>query len=447
MYHIPISRVQTFSNVNDINREVLENLEPVKDYANSVEKLKKDSVYLQGLTLDQIINFFDKFSASCLSDKSNSFINDFSYLGVSFLINFLKKNNLQSLMESSLNGELLSLDKFVKSESLNKLIKANPRGIITHWLAGNVPILGMISLIQGILTKNTNIVKLPKQNGMILPLMVSHISNFSLELDGRIIKGSDIMKSCIFIYVKRDDTKSQMLLSIKSDVRIAWGGREAVETVMSLPRKYGTDDVIFGPKYSFAAVGKNSFDRTKLSDLTYRLALDASIFEQQGCNSPHTVFVEKGSEVSPLEFAENLALAMEKVLNRIPQPIIDSSTSYQIAENRSSFAFTGRVFTSKGTEWTVIYSTDPGLADACYHRTIFVKPVKDLEEILKFIEHKKHQTLGLSIDKFKKIEFAELAVKNGIERITELGKMSVFDYPWDGIFPINQLVRWTSLYP
>ena len=194
MYHIPISRVQTFSNVNDINREVLENLEPVKDYANSVEKLKKDSVYLQGLTLDQIINFFDKFSASCLSDKSNSFINDFSYLGVSFLINFLKKNNLQSLMESSLNGELLSLDKFVKSESLNKLIKANPRGIITHWLAGNVPILGMISLIQGILTKNTNIVKLPKQNGMILPLMVSHISNFSLELDGRIIKGSDIMK-------------------------------------------------------------------------------------------------------------------------------------------------------------------------------------------------------------------------------------------------------------
>ena len=73
MYHIPISIVQTFSNVNDINREVLENLEPVKDYANSVEKLK-DSFYLQGLTLDQIINFFDKFSASCLSDKSNSFI-------------------------------------------------------------------------------------------------------------------------------------------------------------------------------------------------------------------------------------------------------------------------------------------------------------------------------------------------------------------------------------
>ena len=81
-------------------------------------------------------------------------------------------------MKSSLNGNILSIDKFVKSEPLNKLIKANPRGIITHWLAGNVPILGMISLIQGILTKNTNIIKLPKQNGMILPLMVSQNFKF-----------------------------------------------------------------------------------------------------------------------------------------------------------------------------------------------------------------------------------------------------------------------------
>ena len=112
----------------------------------------------------------------------------------------------------------------------------------------------MISLIQGILTKNTNIIKLPKQNGMILPLMVSHISNFSLELD-KVINGNDLIKSCMFIYVNRDDEKAKNYYQ-KSDVEL-WGGREAVETVMSLPRRYGTDDIIFGPKYSFAAVGKN----------------------------------------------------------------------------------------------------------------------------------------------------------------------------------------------
>ena len=64
---------------------------------------------------------------------------------------------------------------------------------------------------------------------------------------------------------------------------------------MSLPRKYGTDDVIFGPKYSFAVIGRNSFDKDQLEDITYKLAMDASVFEQQGCNSPHTVFVENGA--------------------------------------------------------------------------------------------------------------------------------------------------------
>ena len=447
MYNVSIAKIQELSGVQNINQEIIGSLEPINDYDNAIKKLKKDSTYLRKLSLDQIISFFDSFSVSCLNDKSNRFIEDFSYLGVSFLINFLRKHNLQSLMESSLNGQLLSLDKFVKNEPLNKLIKAYPRGVVTHWLAGNVPILGMISLIQGILTKNINIIKLPKQNGMILPRMVSHISNFNLEQDGNIIYGNDLMKSCMFIYVNRNDKKSQELLSTKSDVRIAWGGREAVETVMSLPRRSGTDDVIFGPKYSFAAIGKNSFNSDQLDDLTYRLALDASIFEQQGCNSPHTVFIEEGSEITPVKFAENLAGAMEKVLIRIPQPFIDNSIAYQIAKNRSNFAFTGKVFASKGTEWSVIYSNEPGLANACYHRTIFVKPVKDLKDILKFIEHRKHQTLGLSINESHKIKFAELAINNGIERITELGKMSVFDYPWDGIFPINQLVRWASLYP
>ncbi|MBC8484927.1 MAG: acyl-CoA reductase, partial [Bacteroidetes bacterium] len=105
----------------------------------------------------------------------------------------------------------------------------------------------------------------------------------------------------------------------------------------------------------------------------------------------------------------------------------------------------GQVFSSKGTEWTVIYSEEKGLAEACYSRTIFVRPIDNLSDILDFIEHNKHQTLGLSIRECEKYKFAKEATKSGIERITELGKMSAFDYPWDGMFPINRYVRWVSL--
>ncbi len=41
--------------------------------------------------------------------------------------------------------------------------------------------------------------------------------------------------------------------------------------------------------------------------------------------------------------------------------------------------------------------------------------------------------------------FAKEATSKGIERITELGKMSIYDYPWDGMFPMNRFIRWASL--
>ena len=85
------------------------------------------------------------------------------------------------------------------------------------------------------------------------------------------------------------------------------------------------------------------------------------------------------------------------------------------------------------------------MAEACYQRTVFIRPVEDLIEILDFIEHNKHQTLGLKIKKSDNFRFVQEATKRGIERVTEIGKMSYFDYPWDGMFPINQFVRWVSL--
>ena len=104
----------------------------------------------------------------------------------------------------------------------------------------------------------------------------------------------------------------------------------------------------------------------------------------------------------------------------------------------------GKVFASKGTEWTVIFSEEKGLAEACYQRTVFIRPVDDLNELFDFIEHNKHQTLGLKIKDDNNIGFIKEATKRGIERITELGKMSYFNYPWDGMFPLNQFVRWAS---
>ena len=447
---MPLSYIPLDLNIEDhqnwdINDEIIAKYGSTDDYEKRIKNLRNKSTYLESLPIESILNFFDSLAVYWLTDKRSKFINYFSTLGVSFLFNFIRRTNLEALIQESLHGDIRFLDHFIDVHTLNKKMMVHPRGIITHWLAGNVPVLGMISLIQGIITKNTNVIKLPRVNGLVLPLMASQIVNFNFISDDIIIKGKDLLKSCLFVYCDKNDKNGQESLSLNSDIRVAWGGREAVETVMSLPRKYGTDDVIFGPKYSFAAIGRNSFIESELKDITYKLAMDISVFEQQGCNSPHTVFIEKGGKISPLDFSKALATSMQDVLKRMPKNPVSADEAYAIVYTRSEYSFSGQVFSSKGTEWTVIYSEEKGLAKACYQRIIFVRPVNNLSEILNYIEEKAHQTIGLCINEGEKNEFAKRATEKGIERITELGKMSYFDYPWDGMFPINRFVRWVSL--
>jgi hypothetical protein len=423
-----------------------DNLLLINDYSSVVAQKKNESEYLRSLSSDQILNFFDALAVHWLTDPKRSFLNKFSHIGIGFLLNFIRKPNLQALLNSSLNGNYKFLDGFQETAELSKKLVAIPQGAVTHWLAGNVPVLGFISLIQGILTKNTNILKLPAANALALPLMILEMSKFSVEKHGVLIDGKLIIDSCMFVYCDRNDTESQKQLSVNSNIRIAWGGKEAVESVMSLPRKFGTNDVIFGPKYSFAVFGNDSFGNNNIEELAERMALDASFFEQQGCNSPHTVFVEKGGDIAPEEFAKLLSVGMQKVLRRIPKALMDPSETFAVLNVRAEYSLTTKVYKSEAAEWTVVYSNEEGLADACYSRTVFVRPVDNVFDVIKLIEHNKHQSLGLCINESLKNEFAILAAAKGIERITEIGKMSVYDHPWDGMFPMNRLIRWCSLY-
>lgn len=428
----------------NLDDKIISDLDIIKDFKTETERLRSNVKFFHDMTIEDLLDFFDSLANYWMSNKSD-FLRKYAALGVTFLISFLKKSNLIRLLKASLKGNISYLNTFIFEPELRKKIMAQPRGLITHWLAGNVPVLGMISLVQGMLSKNANVIKLPRENGLVLPSMFTEIANYEVKINkGKVLSGEKLADALIFVYCEKDDFESQSLLSLNSDVRVAWGGKEAVESVLSLPKKYYTEDVIFGPKYSFAVIGRNSFEMKDLDDIVYKLAIDASVFEQQGCNSPHTIFVEKKGEVSPLDFAKALARGMEKALKRIPKQKISAAKAYSIVNIRSEYSFFGEVFSSKGTEWTVIYSDEKELADPCYSRVVFVRPVDDINEIINYVDHNK-QTLGLLIDDERKIQFAKHITAKGIERITDIGKMTLFDYPWDGMFPIDRFVRWVSL--
>jgi hypothetical protein len=226
---------------------------------------------------------------------------------------------------------------------------------------------------------------------------------------------------------------------------VAWGGREAVEAIVNLPRHHGTEDIVFGPKLSCAIVGAERLAEAETARRTAAaIAADACAFDQQGCNSPHTVFVERGGAIAPGEFARLLGAAMEAESRRAPLAEIDPAAAMNVLAVRTEYAMRGDAHHSRDIQWAVVYADeDHGLADPCYLRTVFVRAVNDVFDVAACCTPQT-QTVGLAVDG-RKESLADALTVRGVERCPAVGAMRIYDAPWDGLFAMDRMVRWVSI--
>ena len=427
-----------------LSKEKLPEVNSIYELSDNLRKSRKK---LDNYSIDELISYLSAVSKTWLNESSN--LSNFKQHGLSFLTNWLDSKNLRMMADQGLNGQRGILDSFAvdKNNEYRKL-RAVPRGLVSHWLAGNVPLLGMLALAQSIITKNANILKAPSKNTGVLALLLKSMSDFNLELPtGKIIKGRDITDSIALIHFERENRAAAEDLSKIADIRVAWGGKEAIESVLTLPRKHTCEDVIFGPKLSYMAVGKELLSRElNLNKLLRRVATDSSVFDQYACASPHTIFVEKGGDISPKEFAEMLATNMNKIAVRIPKDPADAGTVGNINSMRMLYEFTEELWTSDDSTWTVLFDQngDKGLVEPTYSRVITVRAIDNILDAAEFA-HNDIQTIGVALDPEKKALFVNKAAQNGACRFPDIGRMTHFDSPWDGMFLISRLVKFIPL--
>jgi hypothetical protein len=368
--------------------------------------------------------------------------------GLGFLPLWMRRKNLETVCARALHGRPEALDGFVRlGNNDSVLLRAQPRGLVVHWVAGNVPVLGMVSFIQSLLCKNGNLLKVAHSSAGLLPQLLAGFAGVSYTNPrGETLFGRTLLDAVSVVYADRHDEAAARELSLAADVRVAWGGREAVEAIINLPHHFGTEDIVFGPKISFAVVG-----RERLSDLeaarrtAAAIAADACAFDQQGCNSPHTVFVERGGGISPAAFAALLGDAMEVEGRRSAPRHVDPADAMNVLGVRSEYAIRGDAYFSPAVNWMVVYADeDKGLADPCYVRTLFVRPVDDVLAVAEFCS-RGTQTVGLAVDQ-RRQALADALTARGVDRCPNVGAMRLYDTPWDGLFPMERMVRWVSTY-
>lgn len=399
--------------------------------------LNSEREYLYSLKTEDLLDFLDSLSEYWRTNKEIE-----KRIGGSLkhLIEFIRKESLSNMLNFALRGNYQILDKFLDLGQLKNVYICQPRGLVVHWLSGNAPLLGLYSIFQSLITKNISLVKASTNAYKELSILLESLNSVKTEK----IRGTDLLKTIAVVLISHNDIRNQNKISKAADVRVVWGGHEAIEIINSLKKNIFCEDIIYGPKYSYGVIDAGALKDYK--KIAQRLAFDVCTFDQYACSSPHTVFIQESKDVSAEEFAKELARNIDLVTNKFlpkidnnPQKKMDILTVRTIAKMT-----TGKVFSSHNTDWTVIYSKEPGLAQACFSRVIYIKPIKNLSELIEFSDRKK-QTLGIAIkSRLRRVLIKEITSK-GIDRCPKFGEMTLFDSPWDGLFAIDRLVRWVSL--
>jgi len=134
--------------------------------------------------------------------------------GVPYLCFYLKKINMEKQLKLNL-GNIEYLDDFFQLED-EKYIKAQPKGLVCHWMAGNVPTLGIYSVLQSILCKNGNILRVSKQTVTAIYELLRLLDNIIVEYKGNTYSSKTILKNIALIYFDSFDENLNSQMSSKS---------------------------------------------------------------------------------------------------------------------------------------------------------------------------------------------------------------------------------------
>ena len=209
-------------------------------------------------------------------------------------------------------------------------------------------------------------------------------------------------------------------------------------------------------RVSFAVVGRESLDRENVASVAERAAYDISLFDQQGCVSPHVVYVEQGGITAPDEFAERLAEAMAALDREMPRGRLSVEEIAAIRQTRMDAELRElrdepvRLLASPGgTAWTVIYEEDPTFVPSCLNRTVRVKALTDLEDLPELLRPicRYLQSAGVALRSARQARLAEALAPLGVCRVCPIGRMPHPPLTWhhDGGFSLLPLLRWTAI--
>ena len=307
-------------------------------------------------------------------------------------------------------------------------VRAFPRGLLLHYLVGNLPLAGMYSILRGIMSRNCNLAKLPSRD----PVTVFGFIKAMIDID----PDHPVSRSLSVTYWPHGaGIEDGCLRSV--DAVCVWGGTAAVE---ALKRKIPPNVPVaeYGPKWSASVI---DLTRCDPEEAAYRLVEDVSFYDQEACFSTQRAFVR-----GPLDpFRSWLRKYFDHFGNRFPL----LSANRDALAHRSATLLHARysgLEVEQGEHWAIVVVNDSHAVQLPHPltRTLFLQPVASLSEVRLYLDSHT-QTLSL-LPWDIAAEHRDAWALAGADRLVELGwsRLPRAGFTHDATHGMHPLVRLVS---
>ncbi len=386
------------------------------------------------LSVEVVLNAAEKLKDELMSGKLNFLTEELDEKEkgmLSQLYPLLDKENLRKRVKLELN-ELTQMEESYE-------MKRVPLGTLFHIAAGNMDGLPAYSVLEGLLSGNINILKLPS---------IDH--SLSISILHHLIEIEPLLKDYIYVFdTPSSDAQAIYKMASVADGLVVWGGDQAISAIRK-QAPIGIKLIEWGHRISFVYISARNLEERKEDwiDLAEHLVLT----RQQLCSSAQVIYLDTDSQEEAKNFVEMLLPILDQKFERSGLTIQEQGemTLRKTTDHLRKVIWEkdpdGEIFW--GNHCSILLGQNRRLEGCGIPNQIVVKCLPK-EELLETLREKKGylQTAGLICEEKDVSMLSDLLIRSGVNRIMSVKHMSslhVFD-SHDGEFSLNRYTRIVKL--
>jgi hypothetical protein len=243
---------------------------------------------------------------------------------------------------------------------------------------------------------------------------------------------------------------------------LAFGGDPALAEIARAARP-GARVVLNGPRVSVACVAREALTTEGARDVARRAAADVALYDQQGCLSPHAVYVERGGRVNPEGFALLLGEGLAEAGPGSPASRgVEDEARVRLYRTQAEFEAAAGGGTEGGgaasviapersVGWTVVVESGARFEPGPAHRVVRVYAVGRIAEAVEALRSHAAllEAIALEAGGTRRPGLVAALAALGVPRVAALGRLQQPSPlgAHGGVGFLAPFVRWTTVDP